>query len=278
MRFTVAVLAAILSSTMLHAAHPSAPMSSASENILSVDFTVSGKTTIPGKTISAGHYKISIIEHLADRVILQVTNPDGKVESTFLGLINSTLGSSGSAGPITWMGKGNPALRGFAFPGAPPVEFVYPKVQAVAIAKTNPEKVLAVDPASDNLSVSHDRLSTQDMQIVTLWTLKSTRVGPDAQPAIEAARYQVEPPPAAVPAAPVYEAKATPAPVLRAPGTPAAARTKAPVQSSSAAPVVRKKTIAALPHTGSNLSELYLAAILALLGSAALRLRRVYGR
>ena len=285
MRLSALLIAAALSASPLYAAHPPVPtplaaMLAEPDTPLSVNFSLDEKTVIPGKSIAAGQYKISIIEHLSDRVILQITGSDGKVESTFLGLITPSLSASRTTGPIAWSGKGKSALRGFAFPGAPPVEFVYPKAQAVAIAKTNPEKVLAVDPASDNLSVTHDRLSTQDMQIVTLWTLKSTRIGPDAQPAIEAARYRVEPPLSATPPTPAYVAKATPPPALKTPSATAANHLKPaiPATSDSSAPIVRKHSISALPHTGSNLPELLLVALLAFLGSAALRTRRIYGR
>ena len=270
MRYAAFLLAVTLMPTALFAAR-AVPITDPGVDVpLATNFSVDAKTTIPGATIAPGQYTISVVEHLTDRVILRVADKDGKVKSMFLGLTTTALPSNGGSGPILWTGKGEEALRGFTFPGAPPVEFVYPKAQAVTIAKDNSDKVLAIDPASDNLSVTHDNLSKQDMQIVTLWTLRSTRVGPDAQPAIEAARYQVPATPAPAAAPPVDVARATPPP---RPG--AAPRTFTP-KPAQAAPVTRRHAIAALPHTASNLPAMLLAAVLALLGSAALRLRRLY--
>ena len=216
MRYAVILLAATMLPPVYSAA-AATPSASMMDVSLATNFTVDAKTTIPGAVLPPGLYTISVIEHLTDRVILQVSDKNGKIQSTFLGLTNSSLTSAGQ-GPVPWGGKLT-ALRGFTFPGASPVEFVYPKAQAVAIAKGNSDKVLAIDPASDNLSITHDKLSTQDMQIVTLWTLKSTRVGPDSEPAIEAARYQVPPAPTPATAAPPLVASLAPTP-----GRPAAMR------------------------------------------------------
>ncbi len=288
-RNTAFFLVLALAPGTLLAAKPSpSPLAGESPNIsLSASFTVDSKTLIPGKTLSPGDYTISVVDHLTDRVILRVTDKKGNVESTFLGLTSLGLPIASSAGPVRWTGQGSPALRGFRFPGAPPVEFVYPKAQAVTIAKGNSDKVLAIDPASDNLSIKHDKLSNQDMEIVTLWTLKSTRVGPSSQPAIEAAKYQPipspVPTPTPAPAQPTYVAKAD-APVRPAsrsssevasrPGTQASEPTPVPATRKQSA--TRKPDIAVLPHTASSLPLVLLASVLALLGAYALKLRRLY--
>jgi hypothetical protein len=80
------------------------------------------------------------------------------------------------------------------------IEFVYPKDEAVSIAKVNFAKVPAIDPASEGISVDPS-LSRDDMKLVTLWLLSSTRVGPsDSKPSIKAERYKtasyVQPKPA----------------------------------------------------------------------------------
>ena len=268
MRFAVTLFAALTLPVACLAAPftpPSAP---------ATDFRVEAKTTIPGAVLAPGQYTINVIEHLNNRVILQVSDKKGKVRSTFLGLENESLPEP-AEGPVFWGGK-LLALRGFAFPGALPVEFVYPKAEAVAIAQGNTDKVLAIDPASDNLSFIHDRLSTQDMQIVTLWTLKSTRVGPGSQPAIEASRYQAPVAPAASAASPAQVASASP--TLGRPSSPRHDALSEPVDSASAQEqaVLRKPRIAALPHTASYFPLLLLCSILCLLGAAILGTLRRY--
>ena len=280
MRKALFLLSLALAPSTLLAATPAPVYGASTDASLSTDFTLDTKTLIPGKTLSPGQYTISVVDHLTDRVILKVVDKKGKVESTFLGLTSPGLPAASSAGPVRWNGKGTVALRGFLFPGAPPVEFGYPKTQAVTIAKGNSDKVLAVDPASDNLSIQHDQLSNQDMQIVTLWTLKSTRVGPDSEPAIEAAKYQ--PPTPAATAQPAYVAHADSAPE-RAPSSASASR-PAPTQVASNSPApapqrqtaVRKPTVAVLPHTASNLPLMMLASLLALFVVIVLRISVFY--
>ena len=86
---------------------------------------------------------------------------------------------------------GTPYIKGWYFNGTPSViEFVYPKDDAVAIAKSNPAKVPAVDPASEG-KVSDNTLSQDDMQLLTLWVLSLEQVGPGNAPSIKAARYEM---------------------------------------------------------------------------------------
>jgi hypothetical protein len=78
------------------------------------------------------------------------------------------------------------------FPGVPEVlEFVYPKEEAVAIAKSNQAKVPAVDPASEGRPLTIKGLSKSDLELVTLWLLSATHVGPeDSSGGIQAERYR----------------------------------------------------------------------------------------
>ena len=68
---------------------------------------------------------------------------------------------------------------GWLFPGeAAVLEFVYPKGDAVAIAKSNNAKVPAIDPVSEGRPEELKGLSKTDLELVTLWLLSSTQVGP----------------------------------------------------------------------------------------------------
>ena len=285
MRMMALVLMVALTPLPLIAAPVAPSFVTDAADVLSTQFTVSTRTAVPGKTLAPGAYTIRIVDHLSNRVILQITDQSGKVQTTFLALTGSSLNRQGNSGPIAWSGNGSKdsTLRGFSFPGSNPVEFVYPKTEAVAIAKQNTDKVLAIDPESDNLKLKNDQLSQQDMQVVTLWTLASTRVGPDAQPAIEASRYQAPP----APVAPSTRT-ATPAPTLQASNTPPAgirqpavkpvrkaAPATAPDAQTAAVQTAHKPQIAVLPHTASNLPEMLVLAVLALLSALGLRQRRL---
>ena len=153
-------------------------------------FTVDNQTQVPGKTLKAGEYTIRIVDHLSDRMIVRIDR-NGKQETTFLALPVSGLQNPSQQGPIKLVGgKGKNALRGFSFPNGTLAEFVYPKEEAVFIAKANNTKIPAVDPASEGLPTD-SALSSEDMKMVTLWMLSPVAVGPDGSgKGIAAERYQ----------------------------------------------------------------------------------------
>jgi hypothetical protein len=159
------------------------------------DFTLSNPSNIPGVKLQPGSYTIHVVNHLSDRVILKVdAAKGGDLHSTFIGVQNGTIKKPARSGPVTWENPADGAsyLKGWYFAGAPTViEFVYPKAEAVAIATSNPEKVPAVDPASEG-KVSDNTLSQDDMQLLTLWVLSLQQVGPGvSSPSIKAERYQL---------------------------------------------------------------------------------------
>jgi hypothetical protein len=197
---------------------------------------VAEKTQVPDGTLSVGDYTIRIADHLSDRVIVEVSGSDGSAQK-FLGVPTHDIASSSAPGPILMHGANSAsALRGFAFAKDNVIEFVYPKNDAVALAKANGVKVLAIDPASDNLATTQDAgLSNDDMKIVTLWMLTPTAVGPG----IEGAKYHPDAP--------------------------------QPIQTAE----VRKPVVARLPKTASELPLVWLAALSSLAAGVALTLRRL---
>ena len=238
-------------------------------------FSVAKKTQVPGAVLKPGSYSIRVLDHLTDRVVLQIQSPAGKELTTFLGFPNTTLQGSGANGPVAWSAgpQGEDALRGFSFPGGSAVEFVYPKEEAVAIAKVNPDKVAAIDPASQGMPTGDNKLSKNDMLMVNLWLLSTTRVGApgNSQPAVQAERYQA--PPAA------QVASTEPAAAPATPPQPSPARVRTPRQSPPAsqqiASVKRPAGLSALPHTASQLPAIFLAGIVFLLGAGTLRVVRL---
>ncbi len=186
-------------------------------------FSLKTRTQIPGRTLQPGSYNISLVDHLRDRLILRVDGPGAKGD-TFLGLPSAN--SQAQKGPVMLKaGATAPAaLRGFAFSDGTFAEFVYPKDEAVALAKANDSKIPAIDPASEGKPNTLASLSNSDMELVTLWVLSPTAVGPNSTPGIQAARYK----------APVEDASSS------APAPPPAHRAK-------------RSVLAALPHTASEL-------------------------
>jgi hypothetical protein len=152
-------------------------------------------TNIPGLTLPPGTYSIHVVDHLSERFIVRVDAPKRGIHYSFLALENAAIPKPQAPGPVAWSNPpaaGKEYLRGWLFPGVPEVlEFVYPKAEAVDIAKSNQAKVPAIDPASEGRAPAIKGLSKSDMELVTLWLLSSTQVGPgDSSGGIQAERYK----------------------------------------------------------------------------------------
>ncbi len=156
-------------------------------------FTVSQPVEIPGLTLRPGSYSIHVIDHLSERYIVRIDGPNHRVHSTFLALADPASPKPDAPGKELWQNapSGKEYMRGWLFPGQPTVlEFVYPKSDAVAIAKSNNAKVPAIDPVSEGRPPTIRGLSRTDLELVTLWLLSSTTVGPgDSSAGIQAERY-----------------------------------------------------------------------------------------
>ncbi len=237
------------------------------------------KTVIPGHVLAPGNYSVRIIDRLRDRFIVQVNDVSGNSLATFIGVRNPEFDSSmahNQEGPIFWSHapKGQAAVRGFSFSNGNTLEFVYPKLEAVTLAKLNIDTVPAIDPESEGRKPD-PKLSPEDREVVTLWMLSPTRVGPkDNTPAIAAKRYvaplNTQDTPEAT--APVQVASAAPAPVVQ----PRRVRS-APVQIAKAEPAEAPRVhtpVRKLPQTASNLPLLLLLCVLSLFTAAALRFSR----
>jgi len=238
----------------------------------SAPLSIVQKTAVPGIVLKPGDYSIHIIDQLKDRYILQVEDSAGKPLSTFIGLHTPDFRpgvAPGYRGPIFWAGapRGEKAMRGFSFPGNT-VELVYPKAEAVALAKLNANTVPAIDPESEGRAPDL-KLSLEDREVVTLWMLTATRVGPDNTPAIDAKRF-VLPPGEPGPAVRWADATASPAP------QPSQTR-PAPVQIAQASPSDAPRihsSVKKLPQTASDLPLMLLLALVSLSAAAALRFTR----
>lgn len=262
----------VLGATMAYAADPTGATAT---------FTVTQQTKVPGETLKPGEYTIRVVDHLSDRLIVRVDSANGKTHSTFLGLQDSSISPPAAPGVVAWENAAQKTtyLKGFFFPNTNSVvEFVYPKADAVAIAKSNQSKVPAIDPASEG-KVADKGLSRDDMEVVTLWLLSATTVGPnDTVPAIKAEKYQQvagnEPPPQ--PADQLQQSRQ----VAPAASTSSASVSPTPASTAGTAPIPvrqprpRKPVVAALPHTGSSMPLAWLVGLVSLFAALATRLLR----
>jgi hypothetical protein len=159
----------------------------------SSEFTTSEPTNIPGLTLDPGSYSIQVIDRLSGRDIVRIDAPGGRLHYSFLALENPGIPKPAKPGRVFWNhpAGGKRYVRGWLLPQTSSVlEFVYPKAEAVAIAKSNDAKVPAIDPASEGRPIKLEGMSESDLRLINLWLLSSTQVGPgDTAGGIQAERY-----------------------------------------------------------------------------------------
>jgi hypothetical protein len=239
--------------------------------VVSAPFAVEKPTEIPGRTLQPGNYSIHIIDRLKDRFILRIDDAKGKQVSTFIGLRDPQFAPLGSLhGPVLWDAAphGEMAVRGFSFPNGTALEFVYPKSDAVTLAKLNTNSVIAIDPESEGRKPD-PKLSPEDREVVTLWMLTATKVGPKEEtPAIDVKRFVApqEPPSSTTADA---EASRTPTPPTQTQQAPSVDVSE--LRTPPPPPRIHAK-VKRLPQTASELPLLLLLSVLSLGGAGVLRL------
>ena len=178
-------------------------------------------------------------------------------------------------GPIFWSHapKGQAAVRGFSFSNGNTLEFVYPKLEAVTLAKLNIDTVPAIDPESEGRKPDQScprktvKWSPSGCFLRRALAPRTTHLllRPNATWHLSIRRIRRKPP------APVQVASAAPAPVVQ----PRRVRS-APVQIAKAEPAEAPRVhtpVRKLPQTASNLPLLLLLCVLSLFTAAALRFR-----
>ncbi len=235
------------------------------------NFNITSKTQVPGEVLRPGTYTIHVVDHIEDRIVMEVDGAGGKDHQLFLAV--PARQRAGTPGPVAWDKgpDGTSALRGFKFPDGMAVEFVYPKATAVALAKANGTAVVAVDPESEG-KPKVAKMSPDDRRIVTLWLLSMTTTGPnDKTPAVQAKRYQATDAQQGVEASntPQHPAYAPPANETASASQPAAPPARAAYRAPKQKPVV-----SVLPHTASELPLIGLVGLVSLLAACWLTMRR----
>jgi hypothetical protein len=269
MRKKIALLTRALSFVLLYFAAASFGLAQTpSYVVVSAPFSVNESTDVPSHTLAPGNYTIRILDSLRDRFILRIEDGKGTPRATFIGLRNPDFAGAHTTGPIFWASaphRKTGAIGGFAFANGTTVEFVYPKDEAVALAQRNNSTVPAIDPESEGLRIDA-KLSDQDRQIVTLWLLRPTRVGPgDGTPAIEAKRFRADASPTQTAIAAAQKPDATPT------ANQQSVASVAPEEESQIWQPSRRLGVTRLPQTASELPLVILASLLLLGAAGAIR-------
>ncbi|MDQ2775565.1 MAG: LPXTG cell wall anchor domain-containing protein [Acidobacteriota bacterium] len=137
---------------------------------------VTNQLEIPDGSLAPGTYKFALEDRLDDRAIIRITAKNSDTHYILLAVPNKRLQQATLNGLITYKpgDSGQNALRAWECPNCDaPLEFVYPKLQAVKLTGDFGTPVLAIDPTYDKLPAN---LSRDDMKVVTLWLVSPKRI------------------------------------------------------------------------------------------------------
>jgi hypothetical protein len=147
------------------------PRATADESDQKTIFTFSGPVAIPGQVLQAGTYVFKLADSQSDRDIVQVFNKDEThLYGTFLAISDERTRPAGK--PIITFEEapaGSPeALRAWFYPGDDyGHEFVYPKPDAVALAKANNIPVASM-PAELAANTKKSAVSMKEPHVVAM--------------------------------------------------------------------------------------------------------------
>jgi hypothetical protein len=256
--------------------------------------TFSGPVSIPGMTLPAGTYTFRLLNSDTNRNIVQIFDREGMKLYTTLLAIPATRPEPSGDPVITFKVTPSdrpPAVRYWYYAGdTAGNELVYPRAQAMLIAKTSGEGVMSVDSDGTTIddwrSGSMSRVTGTETQTATssqtsqtttststaTTTSTDTTSRPPQQPTTPPATTPEQPPVTAQPQ-PTPPSQPTtmpeqPAPTTAAPATPTV---PPPSATDSDRPV---GTSGSLPNTASELPLVALIGLLALAGALAIRAAR----
>jgi hypothetical protein len=254
MRRVTSTLTAACAATLLMAGAATA------QGVLSdrkTNVTFSGPVSIPGATLPAGTYVFRIADSPANRNIVQIFDKDeSKLFATLLAIPAERAEPEGDPVVVFKETPANlpPAVRYWYYAGEKAGnEFIYPRAQAMMIARASGESV----PAFDTDSKEVDAWKKGGVTTVTPSTESQPSSTSTAMP---------EPAPTTIP--PAREPEMTPpAPVMSAPSIAAS-------QPESPRPVGTSGRAKALPRTASELPMVGLIGLFALAAAFGVRAMR----
>lgn len=134
---------------------------------------------IPGATLPAGTYNVSLEDRLIDRAIVRVASTTGDAHFLLLAVPKAHEAVPSNHFAYFTAANNSQALRAWRCQGcSAPLEFVYPKAEAIALTGSSGKPVIAMDPAFDKMP-ENQNLSQDDMKVVTLWLVEPETVTAD---------------------------------------------------------------------------------------------------
>jgi hypothetical protein len=144
---------------------------------------------IPEAVLQPGKYTIHLEDQMADRAIVRITEANG-TDHYVLSVPSKKLTAESKGLVFFPDSTGAAALSGWGCNSCKrPLEFVYPKDEAVKLTADTGKPILAYDPSYDKLPAN---LSPADRKVVTLWLLAPKTVTSAGKgEGLTAAKYSV---------------------------------------------------------------------------------------
>ena len=118
-------------------------------------FTFSGPVTLPGVTLPAGRYLFRLADATTSRRVINVLTADGRDSLAMLTSIPSRLSKAPSEPEVRFMETSAdvpPPIKTWWYPGnSTGYEFIYPREQALELAKLGNEPVLTTNTETKDL-------------------------------------------------------------------------------------------------------------------------------
>ena len=151
------------------------------------DISFDKPVQIPEAVLQPGKYTIHLEDHLPDRAIVRISEAGGT--DHYLLTVPSKKLPPASKGLIFFPGASSTeVLHAWECAACKtPLEFVYPKDEAVKLTAETGKPILAYDPSYDKLPAN---LSPEDRKVVTLWLLAPKTVTAEGKgEGLTAAKY-----------------------------------------------------------------------------------------
>jgi hypothetical protein len=215
--------------------------------------TFSGPVQVPGATLPAGTYTFEIADPNMTRHVIRVSEKDsGKHIGLFMTIPNERLDPpTDNLVMFSERAAGAPqAIQVWFYPGDRfGEEFVYPRNQAIAIAKANKKSVLSTNTASNTTDSEESRMTAMKSASVERVDESGNRAKDEPKPSTTTA-----------------SSATTTAP--KADTTPRTNAAKANADTVGTAGSARRRS---LPRTASNLVAFELLSVLSLAGAYGVR-------
>jgi hypothetical protein len=248
--------------------------------------TFSGPVSVPGTTLPAGTYVFKIADSQANRNIVQIFDRDeAKVVTTLLAVAAERDKAEGDPVVVFKETPSDrpPAVRYWYYAGEKAGnELVYPKAQAMMIARASGESVSSVDTDATDV----EGWKKGDVTKVTANAEPQASSTSTSSPTTTTAPTTTVPPPAPTATAPATTAPTTTAPTTSEPTpapapapTPAVQPAPAPTPMVTSAPTQPEQPVSTagrseLPRTASELPAVGLIGLFALAAAFGVRAAR----